>query len=233
VPDHFQTIYRHHADQYERMIAREDYQGYLQRFIEGLFHHDGLGVVECGAGTGRLTRIMVRHARRVLAFDASAHMLGVAEPILKTQPQNNWSLGVADHRYMPLPENCADIVIEGWAFGHYCDWYPATWQLEIGQAIKQMQRLLRPGGIAVVIETLGTGVEEPMSPTPQLADFYAMLEQEWGFARTVIRTDYRFASLDEAVELTNFFFGAELAAAVRVKESSIVPECTGIWQRVY
>ena len=36
-------------------------------------------------------------------------------------------------------------------------------------------------------------------------------------------------SLDEAEELTRFFFGDELAARVVEKEWLILPECTGIW----
>jgi hypothetical protein len=52
---------------------------------------------------------------------------------------------------------------------------------------------------------------------------------EAGFKSTWIRTDYRFASLDEAEALTRFFFGDELAARVVANEWVILPECTGIW----
>jgi hypothetical protein len=44
-----------------------------------------------------------------------------------------------------------------------------------------------------------------------------------------IRTDYEFASVEEAVTLTRFFFGDELALQVQTANSPIVPECTGLW----
>jgi hypothetical protein len=46
-----------------------------------------------------------------------------------------------------------------------------------------------------------------------------------------LRTIYRFASVQEAAELTRFFFGEEMAADVLEKGKQIVPECTGIWWR--
>jgi hypothetical protein len=52
-----------------------------------------------------------------------------------------------------------------------------------------------------------------------------------GFQRNWIRTDYRFTSVQEAVALTRFFFGDEMAQEVLANDSLIVPECTGIWWR--
>ena len=49
------------------------------------------------------------------------------------------------------------------------------------------------------------------------------------FSRVWIRTDYRFASLLEAVDMTRFFFGDELADRVASEGLVILPECTGIW----
>jgi hypothetical protein len=94
-----------------------------------------------------------------------------------------------------------------------------------------MTRALRPGGAAVVIETLGTGATEPAPPNPELAEYYAWLEAEHGFARRALRTDYAFASVEEAAELTGFFFGADFAARVRRDRTSRVPECTGLWHK--
>ena len=66
-------------------------------------------------------------------------------------------------------------------------------------------------------------------PTPELTEFFAWLEEEQGFKRAWIRTDYAFASVQEAVDLTGFFFGQAMAEAVAAANSPIVPECTGIW----
>ncbi len=93
-----------------------------------------------------------------------------------------------------------------------------------------MGRAAKPGGTLIIMETMGTGVQQPAPPNPALAD-YAWLENEHGFTRQVIATDYDFGSVDRAAELCGFFFGAELAARVRANGSSRVPEFTGIWRR--
>jgi len=58
-----------------------------------------------------------------------------------------------------------------------------------------------------------------------------MLERELGFSATTIRTDYQFESVGDAVELTQFFFGDDLAQRVEQERLTILPECTGIWWR--
>jgi hypothetical protein len=90
-----------------------------------------------------------------------------------------------------------------------------------------MRRVLRPGGTIVVLETLGTGHETPQR-LDSLDAYFCYLE-EGGFSSTWIRTDYQFVSLDEAEELTRFFFGEDLAAQVTERGQLTLPECTGIW----
>jgi hypothetical protein len=92
-----------------------------------------------------------------------------------------------------------------------------------------MKRVLRPGGTVIILETLGTGCESPHPPSDALAAYYALLEEEHGFSATWIRTDYRFASLSEAEDLTRFFFGDGLADRVAREGLVTLPECTGIW----
>jgi hypothetical protein len=121
------------------------------------------------------------------------------------------------------------LSIQGWSFGHFCGWYPDTWRDEIGKALGEMKRVLRPGGTTIILETLGTGRETPQAPTEGLSAYYAWLENEQGFSATWIRTDYQFESMDEAHALTSFFFGDELATQVLQKNWIILPECTGIW----
>jgi hypothetical protein len=62
-----------------------------------------------------------------------------------------------------------------------------------------------------------------------LAVYYTLLE-DMGFSSTWIRTDYQFKSVQEAAELTGFFFGEELADRVAREKLVILPECTGIWR---
>lgn len=227
--DHFQEIYAHHADRYEQLIVREDYQGHILPALHHIRPLARLDVVEMGAGTGRLTALLAPLVNHIRAFDRAPAMLDVAMAKLEKMGLENWSVEVADNKALPVEDGEADVSIAGWSFGHSTAWAGKGWRHEIDQAVKEMQRVLRPGGTAIILETLGTGFETPRPPNRALADYYAFLENDLNFAATWIRTDYRFESLAEAETLTRFFFGDELAKQVTAHQWIILPECTGIW----
>lgn len=222
----FKTIYATRAAQYERLVACEDAQGNILKVLTEIRPYSQATIVEFGAGTGRLTRLLAPLARTIYAFDESAAMLAVAARKLRAEGGHNWHTAVADHRHIPLPEHRADVAIEGWAFAHFVGWYPDSWRVQASRALAEMARLLRPGGTMVLLETLGTGFETPHAPE-QLRPFYRWLETEQGFRFTWIRTDYRFANQEEAAELLRFFFGPEMAARAQIH----FPECSGVWYK--
>jgi ubiquinone/menaquinone biosynthesis C-methylase UbiE len=225
----FEEIYANHAEEYDALIAREDYQGNLLKTLEALLPLDNIDVVEMGAGTGRFTRMLAPRVKSIRAYDAAQHMLDKAAETLRAMGVSNWTVKAADNRSIPAENASADLSIAGWSFGHSVAWYPDTWRAEIGKALAEMQRVLRLGGVMVVVETLGTGAETPNAPTEGLAEYYAWLENEQGFTRRWIHTDYRFDSLEEAEKLARFFFGDEMGDAVLRNQWVILPECTGIW----
>jgi ubiquinone/menaquinone biosynthesis C-methylase UbiE len=227
----YRTIYTSQAEKYERMISREDHQGNIKPALARIRPLDGLEVIELGAGTGRITRLLAPEVSRITALDGSTHMLSVAQRELTNSGLGNWRLAAADNRFLPVKSNAADLAIAGWSLGHSVGWYPTSWRQEIGRVLVEMKRALRPGGAIILLETLGTNQATPRPPTAGLAAFFTWLEREQGFRKTWIRTDYRFASVQEADELTRFFFGDEMADAILARGSVIVPECTGIWWR--
>lgn len=233
----YQTIYRERAEEYDLLVTREDYQGSLLRAIEAACPIVERDVVEFGAGTGRLTRLLLRRARSIRAFDASEAMLAVARRRLSSwaDPERtgarSWELEVGMNDALPCNDAIADVAIAGWTFGHMMSWFPADWPARVDRVLAEMRRVTRPGGHAIILETLGTGREDPQPPTPALADYYALLETRYGFARNAIRTDYAFDSPEEAERLTRFFFGDTLADHVKAGRLRIVPECTGVWSR--
>lgn len=229
-PD-YQQIYASDAARYERLVAAEDWQGRLLPAIADIVPLAGALVVEVGAGTGRLTRLLSPCVKHVHALDRSGHMLQHAGEHLRRECRGNWSLALADNHDLPIGSRCADIAIAGWSFGHSTVWNERGWRAEVDRALGEMLRVLRPGGKAIILETLGTGSETPQPPTENLAAFYRWLESEGGFARRWLRTDYRFGSLQEARELLGFFFGEDFAGQAPLSASFVLPECTGIWWR--
>jgi ubiquinone/menaquinone biosynthesis C-methylase UbiE len=230
MPDYHQ-IYRRHADQYELLVSREDRDGNLIRALNGIRPLAGLEVVELGAGTGRVTRLAAPLVRRIYAFDASVSMLRVGVERLSEGAGQGWLAVAADHRALPLPAGVADLAVAGWALGHFTGWYPDRWREEIGRALAEVARVLRPGGTAIIIETLGTGQASPSPPSEALAAYYAWLEER-GYHRTWVRTDFRFRSRAEAERLLRFFFEELYDETLAGREDLVgLPECTGLWWR--
>ena len=227
MPDHRQ-VYQSYANQYQRLVGREDYQNNILVAINQILPLEGLDAIELGAGTGRLTCLFAPQLRSILALDISPAMLEVAGQRLGAAGALNSSLAVADHRSLPAASHCFDLAISGWSIAYLVSWSQASaWQVELDRALSEMQRVLRPGGRIVLLETLGTGFETP-TPPETLQDYFRALNKA-GFENRWIRTDYRFETLAEAEELTRFFFGDDLAEQVIQKKWTILPECTGIW----
>lgn len=231
--DHFREIYAAGAEQYDALVSREDYQSHILPALAAICPIEGAAVIEMGAGTGRMTRLLAPVTARIHAFDGSAHMLATARRRLEAQGATGWTLAAADNAALPIASACADLCIAGWSFGHATGWYPDSWQQVIGAALAEMRRVLRPGGTAIILETLGTGHDTPTPPSPTLAAYYAWLEGTHGFDHAWIRTDYQFASVPEAEQLTRFFFGDPLADRIVTEGTIILPECTGLWYRTF
>lgn len=223
-------IYDHHPDRYDALVRAEDVAGNLPALLGELCPLTGRRVVEVGAGTGRVTRLLLEGgAARVLASDRAVAMLRFGRQALGEDARLRRF--VADGQALPLPSRVAELGIAGWVFGHLRYWLPDDWRASIGQALDELQRCVGPDGSLIVIETLGTAAKQAAPPSSALAEYYAFLEQERGFTRHTIRTDYRFASTADAVEICTFFFGEELGARVRESGSAAVREFTGVWHR--
>jgi ubiquinone/menaquinone biosynthesis C-methylase UbiE len=222
----FKTIYRTEAERYDLLVSREDYQGNILQALEKIRPLTNLDVFELGAGTGRLTRLLAPHIRQILATDLSAHMLTKAK---KRMRDGRYRFAAAENGRLPAADHSADLVIAGWSLGHLTGWHPDDWPWRVDQVVGEMKRLLRPNGTAIILETLGTGRENPQPPTAALAQYYGRLETQHSFQRTWIRTDYRFHSVEEAEMLTRFFFGDKLADWITNVKITLLPECTGIW----
>jgi SAM-dependent methyltransferase len=228
MPD-YRDIYQDqsHAQRYHQLVSREDYQGNLLTEIRrhcDLAHVDAL---DMGCGTGRVAALLAPHVRHLTVSDRAPAMLTVARQILPATT----TFVTADNRDLPLPAACVDLVTAGWSFGHATEWIPGAWQADVRAAIGEMLRVLRPGGVAIIFETLGSGADQPAPPTTALAECYALFEREFGFVCTPVSTDYRFASVAEATELTEFFFGMALTGTAQPDGTAIVPEWTGAFVR--
>lgn len=220
-------IYQTDADRYEALISREDYQGNIPRATDEIVNVNGLDILDLGAGTGRLTLLLAPRARSIRSFDVSEEMLRVCRERLVASGSSNWQVDVADHRSIPVEDHSADIIVSGWSVSYLAVWNPESWRVELEKWLGEVKRVLRPNSHIVLFESLGTGNESPIQ-LEHLKDYYPWLD-EAGFQNKWIRTDYKFESVDEAEELSRFFFGDELSDKVKQNGWVILPECTGVW----
>jgi SAM-dependent methyltransferase len=91
----------------------------------------GSTVVDLAAGTGKLTRLLVGHAARLIAVDPSETMLAALHERL---PSVEARAGTAEA--IPLPDSSAHAVFAGQAF----HWFRAE------EACREIARVLVPGG---------------------------------------------------------------------------------------
>lgn len=229
MPD-YREVYARHAHRYAALVAHEDHAHALPRALAARVGSAAHDVVETGAGTGRVTRILAPMARTLRAFDAEAAMIEVARETLASHA--HVTLGVAPHDALPVPDGAASLAVEGWAFGHAVGWNPSGWRDDLRRYVDELTRVLRPGGLLVLIETMGTGVETPFAGGHSLEAFHAEVTGALGFAHEALRTDYAFDTVEEAAETLGFFFGERMAAKVRAQAWRVVPECTALYWRV-
>lgn len=96
----------------------------------------GLDIVDIGAGTGKLTRLLRPEFNRVIAVEPAPAML--AQLRREDAP---FQIVQASAEDLPLPDNCADLV----TFGQCWHW------LDAPQASLQARRIMREGGVVAII----------------------------------------------------------------------------------
>ncbi len=116
------------AQTYDRARAsypREAVEWVLERVPAGA----GMRVLDLGAGTGRLSAVLLGMGVEVVAVEPDDEMRALVPPGAKALA------GTAER--LPLPDGCVDAVVVGQAW-HWFDQ---------GQALSEVRRALRPGGV--------------------------------------------------------------------------------------
>ncbi|HYX44875.1 MAG TPA: methyltransferase domain-containing protein [Acidimicrobiales bacterium] len=172
------------AAAYER--GRPDYpQGAVDALAAALGIDPGTTVVDLGAGTGKLTRLLVATGARVVAVEPLA---GMRAELARVTPSVDVLDGTA--QAMPLPTGSADAVVAAQAFHWFAD----------EDALAEIHRVLRNGGglglvwnvrdVSVPWVARLTEILEPCAAD----DVPRHRRDDW---RRVLETTDRFTSLEE------------------------------------
>jgi SAM-dependent methyltransferase len=115
------------AEAYEQ--ARPDYPDAL---LDLLPIEASATVLDLGAGTGKLTRVLARHYVKVIAVEPLDGMRVILEAVV---PDAEALAGTAEA--IPLPDASVDVVFAAAAFHWFAN----------DDAVAEMARVLRPGGV--------------------------------------------------------------------------------------
>lgn len=241
---HYEQFYKQRARDFHRLVMAEDCDGNLLPALQAVLAVadgpglSGLDAVDMGAGTGRLTGLLIMGGvRSVLAVEREASMQAVAKEYVAELVAQRSATCAVRHRVgdladgVPGDPDSADLVTAGWVFGHMTRWFADQWRSHLDKFLAELTRVTRPGGYHVILETLGTGAFTPAAPDEGLAAYYQCLEREHGFVRSELSTDYQFDSVAEAAEVCGGFFGPSMAEAIRANQWARIPEWTGLWWR--
>jgi ubiquinone/menaquinone biosynthesis C-methylase UbiE len=140
--------------------AAEDYErtrpGYPDAILEALPLRADAEVLDVGAGTGKLTRVLVRRYRSVVAVEPLDGMRAILERGLPEV-----EVHTAGAEALPFADASFDGVFAGQAF----HWFATD------EAVAEFARLLRPGGIVALVWN------EPRDPSPLPQAFHDRLEE--------------------------------------------------------
>ncbi len=219
-------IYESSSTQYDELVSREDHEGNLNKYLESKIAQCST-VIEFGAGTGRVTAQYIDFVSSVHLCDCSSHMLKKAEINLRSHI-GKIRFSIVDNSDISGALGEYDYAIEGWAFGHTVLDHKDMLEMTVDLLVNNVASVLKPNGMMIFIETLGTNVDYPQAPNNVLSDFYQLLERRHGFSKEVIATDYLFPDISEAKRIMGFFFGESMKESVSEKR---IKEFSGIWTK--
>ena len=101
-------------------------------------------ILDAGSGFGNMSRVALQEAggdARVVMYDPIPEMLRTVREYFRSALQPTLASGVFE--YMPFGNNVFDVVMCG---------YSLRDAIQLGQAISEMHRVLRPGGRLVIVD---------------------------------------------------------------------------------
>lgn len=98
-------------------------------------------VLDVAAGTGAVTMLAARRARRVMALDFAESMLERLRARVRSEEAHNVGVTRADGQNMPLEDGSFDVV---------CCNFGVIFFPDRGAGLSEMRRVLRPGGRALL-----------------------------------------------------------------------------------
>lgn len=105
-------------------------------------------VVDLGCGAGHASFSAAKSVKRVIAYDLSAEMLAVVKQAAEDKQLNNIDVKQGYAESLPFEDESVDIVISRYSAHHWHD---------VGQALREVRRILKPGGKVIMMDIASPG----------------------------------------------------------------------------
>ncbi len=170
-------------------------------------------VLDVGAGDGYTAERLNGDGRIVVAMEPDPGMVAAERSLI-------WASGVAQD--VPFHDDSFDAAYSTWAF-----FLSGTSPEVLAAGLAEVQRVVRTGGLIVVIDNAGGDEFTSLTDRPLSGDPSWWVDR--GFEHRTLRTSFRFDSLEEARELLEYYFGEGVREKVDKTEISYnVAAYTGV-----
>lgn len=135
-----QSVFAQRAAFYTTSAVHKD-KAVLDRLVELAHVRPTDRVLDVATGTGHTAFAFAPHVHEVIATDVTPEMLSEGEKLKSEVGAHNVEFRIADAHDLPFEDEAFDVVTCRRAAHHFVD---------IHQALREMRRVLRPGGRLVI-----------------------------------------------------------------------------------
>ncbi|ELJ6288550.1 methyltransferase domain-containing protein [Salmonella enterica] len=120
----------------------------LARLAQRLSDFSHANVLDMGCGAGHASFVAAQHANSVVAYDLSASMLEVVAGAAEERHLSNITLRQGYAEKLPFEDASFEVVISRYSAHHWHD---------VGQALHEVYRVLKPGGVLIIMDVMSPG----------------------------------------------------------------------------
>ncbi|WP_139541162.1 class I SAM-dependent methyltransferase [Klebsiella spallanzanii] len=120
----------------------------LQRLAERLADFPLAHVLDMGCGAGHASFAAAGQVTKVTAYDLSSQMLDVVAQAAKDKGFANIATQQGYAESLPFTDASFDVVISRYSAHHWHD---------VGQALREVKRVLKPGGVMIIMDVMSPG----------------------------------------------------------------------------
>lgn len=120
----------------------------LERLSARLAAFPQAKLLDMGCGAGHASFIAAAQVREVVAYDLSEQMLGVVSDAAQTRGLENITTQQGYAEILPFDDETFDVVISRYSAHHWHD---------VGKALREVKRVLKPGGVVIFMDVMSPG----------------------------------------------------------------------------